>query len=278
MGSSPGRIRAPVAGIGEVQRVSDSPPSQCRPVTVTLSLAALRYASILSGADRPHTALCLYSYNRHPLSPGLWRSFPDERAVFDYLLGGDTVVRSLLARQWSECPPEAGWRSWVRPGSASSGQGQSYKLYVSPALASTGAAFADVVRVASESGVTCIKVGRRLTDLVRPDKLVAYFDTFEETAQVAARLAPLLDGLPTQGVPFTCALRDDGMLSWGIDPPASPGWPGVSWRAWLCDELAGAIVRDPRRTVDERVGEAIDHVRHLGVDPDSWHPDAPAPG
>src|SRR5262249_57560169 len=81
--------------------------------------------------------------------------------------------------------------------------------------------------------------------LLRPDKIVAYFPTLDGLRTASDRLATRLDGCPAHGVPFTSELSGGGLLSWGVDPPASErlvNWqPQESWRLWLTNRLANAL-------------------------------------
>ena len=89
------------------------------------------------------------------------------------------------------------------------------------------------------------KIGDDAGGLLRPDKMVAYFGAREELDDVGAALRARLAGCPAHGVPFTAGLGDDGLLSWGLDPPESEralSWLGrESWRLWLAAKLGAAI-------------------------------------
>jgi hypothetical protein len=117
--------------------------------------------------------------------------------------------------------------------------------------------------------------------LLRPDKLVAYFDDQATLSSVAERIAVRLAGVQAHGVPFTCAIDGDGLLSWGADPPpgARPlSWqPQHSWRSWITEALAGALMDARSEASDGAASPAEFAVRRLefeGVDVERW---APAP-
>jgi hypothetical protein len=112
--------------------------------------------------------------------------------------------------------------------------------------------------------------------LARPDKLVAYFPAFEPLERTALRLAPRLRGVPAHGVPFTAGLSEDGMLSWGLDPPDSPdaAWSErASWRSWIALRLAAGII-DARasRVPAEPWRHALERLRAAGIDTTTWTP------
>jgi hypothetical protein len=119
------------------------------------------------------------------------------------------------------------------------------------------------------TGPVAFKVARRPDGLLRPDKLVAYFASLDGLRRAAARLEPAVRGLRAQGVPFTAAVTEDGLLSWGADPPDR----GLgSWRAWLCGRLAEHLVDASRAGVRDPAAEAARRVAADGVDPATWAP------
>lgn len=249
-------------------------------VTDSLALAALRHAASLTQPNAPELAQRLYRYNRYPLSPTLRRAFPHAHAVLRYLLSEHTgELASLLDKQWSQTPSrDRFWTCLCRTVRVKRPPGLSFKLYVSPTLDATPQAFLDTVQALPHSGATRLKVARRVETLVRPDKLVLYFDTLEETDAMAYELRSRLDQLPAQGVPFGCRfdVAAPGMVSWGIDlPPQSVG-EALSWRGWITKELAIALNRSESCNIEEQVDAALEHVRRKGVDPTCWRPNIEA--
>jgi hypothetical protein len=115
-------------------------------------------------------------------------------------------------------------------------------------------------------------VAQKADGLCRPDKLVAYFQRLEDLHEAAARLAPLLRGVPSQPVPFTGGVDAAGLLSWGVDPADGLG-TARSWRLWLAGRLACYLVEaktagsgtEPWRFALERI--ALD-----GISVSSWTP------
>jgi hypothetical protein len=103
---------------------------------------------------------------------------------------------------------------------------------------------------------------------------VAYFDGFERLAAAGERLRARLDGVAAHGVPFSAEISQDGLLSWGADPPDHAQTPGMqggeSWRLWVCTRLAAALVS--ARGGSEAAEYALERIRLEGVDPATWAP------
>ena len=104
----------------------------------------------------------------------------------------------------------------------------------------------------------------------------------EAADAVLARLAGIA-GIAAQGVPFTSEIGGDGLLSWGVDPPAgerSSLWDGrESWRLWLSHRLARALIDARAAETPENAGIepwrfALERVRLDGVDTATWTPGA----
>jgi len=89
------------------------------------------------------------------------------------------------------------------------------------------------------------KIGATVYGLLRPDKIVAYCTSFEALTDTASRLQAALSECPAQGVPFTAAIDSNGLLSWGMDPPAEANVFG--WQGWIRllkqMSLVGKVVR-----------------------------------
>jgi hypothetical protein len=113
--------------------------------------------------------------------------------------------------------------------------------------------------------------------LLRPDKLVAYFTDQETLMSVADRLGERLRGMTAHGVPFTAAIDGDGLLSWGVDPPAAArplSWqPQQSWRSWISLALAGALLEARQGGADVPPARfAVQRLGLEGVDTERWAP------
>ena len=231
-----------------------------------LSLAALRHGQELARTLREpeplHLSLRLYGYNRLPMTPRWRRTLPDATAVRRHLgIAAGGRWQPLLERHWRELPPggDEHWLRWRPAAGASSPVGApipataprdapTYKLYVSPAPGALPEAFGAVLDGLAAAGAPGFKVGAGAGGLLRPDKIVAYFETFERLAAAAGALTERLAGVAPHGVPFTSEIAGGGQLSWGVDPPPAAGFGPLggdgrmSWRLWLTNRLARALI------------------------------------
>jgi hypothetical protein len=250
-----------------------------------LSVAALRYGQALALDDPLRLSWRLYGYNRRPLTPRWQRLLPSAAAVQAHLgIGPGGANRPLLDRGWAPSSPSDAWLSWrsrrPEPSSASSEEGITFKLYVSPAPEALAGSFGAILEALAAARAAQFKVGSSATGLLRPDKIVAYFPSFERLAAAAERAGDRLAGVPAQGVPFTSEIAGDGLLSWGMDPPSSERMAlskGVeSWRLWLTHRLARALLAArgaAGETLDvEPWRFALERVRLEGIDTDTWTP------
>jgi hypothetical protein len=250
-----------------------------------LSIGALRYGQELGDLPESLLAVRLYLYGRRPVSAALRGRLADAAAVDAYLgLAPGGSARAALEAGWRESPSSTEertyWRHWRprRTRAASEPGGVSYKLYVSPAPDALEIAIGAVASsLAGTHGVAAFKVGSDLHGICRPDKLVVYFDRLEDLQAGAALLRDGLDGCPAHGVPFTAAVTQDGLLSWGADPPARSSLNGAeagSWRMWVTERLAEylALARKTRGSGLEPWQFALERLRLAGIDTDTWIP------
>ncbi|MGD0630559.1 MAG: hypothetical protein ABR987_14605 [Terracidiphilus sp.] len=216
-----------------------------------LSQAALEYGQALAIDDPVRLSSRLYFYNRIPLTSSWTQRLPAEDAVSAFL--GVSAPKNLkrLERNWSRVESPAAHQPWFQWRSRSNRPSDDqrrhgYKLYISPRPEELPAAFSAVVQALQDSSAHFFKVGRNAMGLLRPDKLVVYFRDFEPLEKTAHELALRLSGCAAHGVPFTAALGDDGLLSWGVDPLPEKGalsWQGPeSWRLWVTNRLAIGLV------------------------------------
>lgn len=251
-----------------------------------LSLEALRYGQTLDLTDRLTLSSRLYNYNRTPLSPYWKRTLASPSAIAGYLGIQDGGNRDLLDREWSRISDPVlneGWLAWQsrRFGSTTSfGRPTRIgcKLYISPRTDRLHEFFPTILAVLSRCRVRHFKIGKGIQGLLRPDKMVAYFSSYDDLAETAEQLQEELGGCPAQGVPFTADLGGDGLLSWGVDPPAEGQvlpWLGrESWRLWVTNRLAVALIA----TSSENTAKlepwqfALRRLQIEGVDTRSWTP------
>jgi hypothetical protein len=205
------------------------------------------------------------------LSPRLRRAFPTPEAVRDHLVHDHEPVRRLLASGWRRrrfSGQGENWALWLRSTEDAQQSAGNYKLYLSPGFESLKPAFQALARVVTQSDAVGFKIGADLSYLARPDKLVVYLRSYEETVRVSELLEVQLGDLQAHGVPFTCSLGESGLLSWGMDPPDGADTQD-SWRGWVTSRLAEAMIQAPP---GEQFDEALRRAESLGVDPVSWEP------
>ncbi len=246
---------------GAAARELLAPPGAPRPGArgrlAELARAALLHAQALPADDPALLAAKLYAYNRLPLTPR-WRQRLGSAGDVRRFLGlpadpgstgaGGGVGTDLGGRggRW-DAAAVGPWFIWRRGrrgrAEAAPAGGAVYKLYASPQPEALGEAGAPLLAALAAAGPFQIKVGADARALLRPDKLVAYFSSFERLAAAAEVLAERLAGMPVQGVPFTAEVAGDGLLSWGVDPPpAHSAWQRTeSWRQRLTLRLARAL-------------------------------------
>jgi hypothetical protein len=215
----------------------------------------------------------LYRFGTVPRGPAIERDFgPDDdpMAVLGMTVGGG--VRRLLEPVY-EATSFSGWYSFART-STQVQFAAICKLYVSPRPEALAEAFPRIADEFVRFNVGSFKVGRGIEGLLRPDKIIAYFDDRAHMEAVAGALERSLWGCPTQGVPFTTGAGGNGLLSSGVDPP--PGNAATSWRAWVTKRLAASLTSRRGSPCEDAVEGAIAEIRLAGVDPERWHPNADA--
>lgn len=271
-GTAAAGVALPDAGSGGRGRIGE------------LSIAALRYAQQFAYLPTGALGRRLYEFGRQPCTPGLLAQHAHEQP------GEGGAGPTLADGGWTPMPsgPEVRrhWHRWWAPSASRAGRGSiteaGFKLYVSPDAADVHSVLPVVADVLTERpGGLAIKVGNGIDGICRPDKIVAYFGRLDDLEAAVAALSARLAGVPAQGVPFTAAITDDGLLSWGADPPgrASIGVDGTSWRAWVTARLAEYLVQDladGRRatSADDDGGwrHALQRLRLIGIDTDTWVP------
>jgi hypothetical protein len=258
-----------------------APQAEPTSLPARLSRDALQYAQALPIDDPMKLAARLYFYNRLPFTP-IWRQrFPDQEAV-DQFVGVHTgsALNGSFDQRWTRTSPPGGTKGWHmwRARRRQRNTTHSYKLYVSPDCASVPQAWQTTVAVLAESAAHSLKIGCDIYGLLRPDKIVAYFGSYADLEASATPLRRELAGCAAHGVPFTAAIGEDGLLSWGTDPPRDQqtfSWQiSESWRVWVCHRLATALVlarQRPHQTI-EPWRFAMERIQLEGVDVLTWTP------
>lgn len=245
-----------------------------------LSRRALQYGETLTITDVNLLSLRLYNYNRLPASPRWQQLLSDEAAVERHL--GIKDAGPLLGGKWSRISKRAqrdqwlAWQSHRTP--APSESGPTYKLYVSPTCSALREAFQAIAAAVTTSAAHHFKVGNDVYGLLRPDKMVLYFHHLADLQETGERIMRELAHCPAHGVPFTSELAGDGLLSWGVDPPAEKHtvpWLGrESWRLWIANRLAAALIvaRTSGNSDIPPWRFALERLRLEGVETRTWTP------
>lgn len=244
-----------------------------------LSIDAMKYGQSLQFNDYLKLSVRLYFYNRIPVSTQ-WKSlFSSEKAIIKYLgleQGGKN--KKILDKYWGSprlSSVNNNWRFWTS--NKVTPCHRAYKLYVSPRCEHISETFGTTLEVLTELKAPSFKIGKDVYGLLRPDKMIAYFTTFDEMSEVAAKLLQHLQGIPAHGVPFTASFEPSGLLSWGMDPPRQQHilpWQGPSWRRWITDRLSVSLITAKASTPSgiEPWQFALERLRLEGIDTTSWIP------
>jgi hypothetical protein len=256
--------------------VGDDPIAQ-------LSYRALRYADALEIDDASALSARLYFYNRQPTTP-IWAHRLTSDAAVERFLGvaGEGSLARTIQRFWNRTPPKdlPGWINWtsrfrIEKRSASL---PTYKLYISPAIEAVPEALQVAIPILAEYSAPDFKIGSDLFGLVRPDKIVVYFDTLDLLHELADALRPAVGALAGHGVPFTAGLVGGTILSWGMDPPRAIKllkWRETeSWRLWVTNRLALYMLaaRAASSCALDPWQYALVRLRFEGVDISTWTP------
>lgn len=238
-----------------------------------ISHDALLYGQTLRTAGVTTLAQRLYFFNRRPLSASWQHRFPSRDAVSHALglsRGGSARRRLAPDHTLIEGPS---WFRVQRRGAPSSAQYR-HKLYVSPTPETLPEVFQTALQALVAHPRCTFKVAATTAGLLRPDKFLAYFATAAEAMQMGLQLQRTLDGAPVHGVPFTTSIGMNGLVSRGLDPPGSEGVGAASWRSWLCETLATALVIWRASPTDgcEPWQFALHRIALAGVDPRTWRP------
>lgn len=254
-----------------------------RGLVARLSDEALRHAQLLPIREPGRMTQWLYAYGTSPLDPAHARALASWSDIEQFAGIDGTTRAGRLLRECYVRSDVPGWMAWQRAGMQlrhldADGTSTAFKLYVSPQPEVLSEIMPVLVDCLVESSVAAFKMGRDAHGVLRPDKIVVYFDDHTTLHAFAAALAPRIAGLPAQGVPFSAAIDDEGLLSWGIDPPRNsrlPGWRGSeSWRVWITERLARALLRARTTSGEEPEPRlvALDRIRAEGIDPVGWLP------
>lgn len=247
----------------------------------TVTTAALRYIDQIPVDDVVSLSARLYNFNRLPFnSISLSYGHPKNK-VRDFVFGGRDP--RTLGSGWIENPPDSAqlgdWHRFLntrRPPTRTYADGWTCKLYIAVQWQDLPAAVSSILESTLAAGcVTGFKFPSDIFGLHRPDKLVLYVISRESVTALARELHSSLKGLKAHAVPFTEPLDDEGLFSWGADPPrAAPGSEfNESWRLWLVRRIAGLLVHSRRLGHASRgINFALQRLALDRIDTERWAP------
>jgi hypothetical protein len=255
-------------------------PGLSRPVR--LSIQAVRYGQAIARVETLTTselAVRLYAYGYLPVPRRPGRSMPDRGTVLGWLGAGpggaalDALHRSWrLVDQGSSSDPWLRWHARsVRDHGAGPAKTWLHKLY--PAVDQLPEAVGALAWACTTlPKVRAFKIATGVAAVRRPDTIVVHFTDADSLRDGAETMRRRLVGMPARGVPFTAPVTTDGLLSWGVDPPAGPRGSAASWRQWvslrLAEHLQPAGLADPDEPEPWRL--ALCRLAEGGVDPVRW--------
>ncbi|MBK8706344.1 MAG: hypothetical protein IPN33_24130 [Saprospiraceae bacterium] len=171
-----------------------------------ISEQAIRYALQLDGLDSRRIAQRLYGYNTMPAGPSAYSHLTDSRAVERFLRVATHTRKGLLNGWKKQTPTEQfGWISWHKTSARiiHNGHLPTYKIYISPTIDDLPGVFQQFLHILPHIKLVSFKVGANREGVLRPDKLVVYFNRYDELTQAADVLKAALFCEHPQGVPFT---------------------------------------------------------------------------
>ena len=162
-----------------------------------------------------------------------------------------------------------GWL-YFRRGAARGGR---FKVYLCPKPRDIHKVIPTFAEVLGRNGGV-FKMAFPRASLARPDKIVAYFRTFQGLQEaLAAMAARLTREARVQAAPFSAPVPGTALLSWGVDPPNLSGRKAMSWRSWLTAQVAECAQNIPAAKTPI---EALEHLKAAlklrDIDPASWLP------
>jgi hypothetical protein len=248
-----------------------------------LSRRALEFALNSALTDPQDISLLLYNFNRVPLNRQWRQRLPDETAIAKYLNlkqdgswpGMPQNVRALPTRFDENGQPAVSdvfWRHWrlARP-SANKGT-STYKVYFSPLPQDLRDVFRLVRRAVPSSGAHAMKIGRIVAAILRPDKFIVYFTTYQQALAFAREMARSLATYDGQGTPFSYQVDPRcSIVSLGVDPPWRNG-DISSWRLYITNKLALGIQGAHRNRAKKPLEYVYTYMQMMDVDSHQWCP------
>jgi hypothetical protein len=247
-----------------------------------LSMEAIQYGLLLRNLDMRSLSYRLYTFNTTPWDEFAKSKFNADSSVKEFLFCyADNEINNLLNQYWEpdDLSEEKYWLSWKKMAAGKNyciaQDKPTFKLYISPGIHDLPKLFYQLIHVLSASQTLSFKIGNTVQGLLRPDKMVAYFESKKALMETAALLKKELTGYTPQGVAFTAQIDETGILSWGVDPPVTDILSTIeagSWRLKVTDQLALAIVQAQADQLS--FGESVQFIQakllSVGINTEDW--------
>ena len=254
-----------VSGISAINKLSPNPRAICTKSTESnvmteISHTAIKAAVNLNLSHQQSLTNFLYAYNTIPASQNKRTTLDDDR----------TYLRlNKIDPFWILNDTIEGWYYFKHPTKYAAKS--KYKLYINPKPSH----LTDTLCIVSETlkvfDVISFKVGKGSRGILRPDKLVAYFDSIEILMEAAKVLQKKLKDVPAHPVPFTALYDEKGLITWGMDPKTEKD-ERKSWRQWIIEKLTNSIVNTSEKNA--KYDTALTSLSIEGINPSTFRPGA----
>ena len=247
-----------------------------------LSDDALKYGELLNITDTKTLSAHLYNFNRVALSPRWQRLFLNKAAVEEFLgVNSYKILFDERTSNWMMRPKKSSdrWLFWRKLSKEKNHlRLKTYKLYLSPECQALENTFPLIYESVTKTNATSFKIGNDGYGLLRPDKIVIYFSDKQDMIKAGQSIKKIFKELPVHGVPFTSQLDENGLVSWGIDPPSFEtqfSWDSLSWRLWVTDRLSKHLI-EAKKNIKSSSREPWEIAKHNlsyeGINVDKWEP------
>jgi hypothetical protein len=228
-------------------------------------------------------SIYLYNFNRIPLSRRWQQRFPGEKELAQFLdlhVDGswagmpDSILTRSIKIDENGQPDifDSYWRSWNFKDKRHSEELPSYKVYFSPLPNALPTVFRIVRDAAGGTDAHFMKIGRHLSGILRPDKLIVYFSEYASARDFARETAAVLGSYDSQGTPFSFQVDPENpLVSLGVDPPRR-FTEAYSWRLYITNKLALAINGARRSSARNPLDYIHSYMRLIDVDSLNWCP------
>ncbi|SRR5579871_1136852 len=234
-----------------------------------LSMDAIQYALLIKNPDLRSLSQQLYTFNTIPWDAHTKSKFYAAHSIPQFLFPEESgKLNDLLSKSWesNNVSEKKYWLSWWKkkrgdPYGIALNK-PTFKLYISSVIDELPILLKIAIPILSASPAFSFKVGGNIEALLRPDKMVVYFENYEELMETALLLKTALSGISAHGVPFTAQIDEAGILSWGVDPAGADVLSIIesgSWRMKVADQLALAILQAKKDGLDFQ--ESIPFIR-----------------